>query len=113
MCYVRVIKKKSLQCPANKTALSRLHGIKRGRGVRQRVQASTLVPKNWSEFLRVDLNKKELFYFLAEQVPLVDFGVGKQVLITKGEQVYTSPPLIHPTFLLATMRRQIREYLPM
>lgn len=64
---------------------------KRGKGVRRRVQASTLVPKNWPEFLRVDLNKKELFYFLAEQVPLVDFGVGKQVFITKGEQVLTSP----------------------
>ena len=51
----------------------------------------TTVPKNWKEFLRVDANKKELFGFLAEQIPLVDFGYGKQVITTKGEQVFCSP----------------------
>ena len=47
--------------------------------------------KNLKEFLRVDANKKELFSFLAEQIPTVDFGQGKQVITTKGEQVLCSP----------------------
>ena len=58
---------------------------KRGKGVRTRVQSTTVVPKNWSEFLRNDLNKKELFYFLADKIPMVN--------ITKGEQVLSGPPL--------------------
>lgn len=64
---------------------------KRGRGIRRRVQSLTTVSKNWKEFLRVDANKKELFGFLAEQIPLVDFGDGKQVIATKGEETGGKP----------------------
>ena len=64
---------------------------KRGRGIRRRVQSLTTFPKNWKEFLRVGENKKELFSFLAEQIPPVEFGDGKQVFTTKGEQVLCSP----------------------
>ena len=34
---------------------------------------------------------RELFRILAEHIPLVDFGLYKQVIITKGEQVLISP----------------------
>lgn len=51
------------------------------------------MPRNWSEFLRNNLNKKELYYFLADKIPMVNFGDGKAVIITKGEQVLSSPPL--------------------
>ena len=55
------------------------------------------MPKNWSEFSKNDLNKKELFYFLANKIsmvnPMVNFGDGKVVIIIKGEQVLFSPPL--------------------
>lgn len=64
---------------------------KRGCGIRWRVQSLITVPKKWKEFLRVDANKKGLFDFLAKQFPLVDFGDGKQVITTKGEQVLCSP----------------------
>ena len=64
---------------------------KRGRGIRRRFQSLTTFQKNWKEFLRVDENKKELFSFLAEQIPPVEFGDGKQVITTKGEQVLCSP----------------------
>ena len=34
---------------------------KRGNGIRRRVEPSSLVPRNWQEFLRIDENKVELF----------------------------------------------------
>lgn len=74
---------------------------KRGRGIRRRAQFLTTVPKNWKEFLRVDANKKDLFGFLAEQIPPV--GDCKQVITNKREQVLCSPirfdtlPLLHVT----------------
>ena len=37
----------------------------RGKGVRKRVAPSTVMPKNWKDFLCVDQNKTELFGFLA------------------------------------------------
>ena len=40
--------------------------VKRGKGVRQRVAESAPIPVNWQVFLRVDLNKKELFSFLSK-----------------------------------------------
>ena len=49
------------------------------------------MPKNWKEFLRVDASNKELLGFLVEQIPPVDFGDGKHVITTKGEQVLCSP----------------------
>mgnify|MGYP000034812403 FL=1 len=66
---------------------------KRGCGICWRVQSLTTVPKNWKEFLHVDENEKELFSFLAEQIPPVEFGNGKYVITTKGEQVLCSPLL--------------------
>jgi len=39
---------------------------KRGQGIRRRVKPDTIIPKNWSTFLRDDNNKTELFAFLAQ-----------------------------------------------
>ena len=39
----------------------------------------------------MDANKRELFRFLAEHIPRVDFGHYKQAISTKGEQVFCSP----------------------
>ena len=64
---------------------------KRGGGVRRREQSSTMIPKNWNEFLRLDANKTELFGYLAEQVALVQFRQGSQVIVTKGQQVVCNP----------------------
>ena len=54
--------------------------VKRGKGVRRRVEASTPIPGNWQEFLRTDENKVELFSFLANRVPYIE--TEKQVLST-------------------------------
>ena len=40
---------------------------KRGKGTRKRVAPSTVMLKNWTDFLRVDENKTELFAFLSRQ----------------------------------------------
>lgn len=40
---------------------------KRGQGIQRRVQSDVRLPGNWSEFLRVDANKTDLFIFLADQ----------------------------------------------
>ena len=39
---------------------------RRGRGIRYRVQSNVKLPGNWEDFLKLDTNKTELFYFLAE-----------------------------------------------
>ena len=41
---------------------------KRGKGVRRRVASTTIIPKNWKDFLQVDENKTELFRFLFQEV---------------------------------------------
>ena len=40
---------------------------KRGKGLRKRMAPSTVMPKNWKDFLRVDQNKTELFGFLSRE----------------------------------------------
>ncbi len=40
---------------------------KRGKGTRKRVAASTVMPKNWTDFLLIDENKTELFAFLSPE----------------------------------------------
>ena len=57
----------------------------RGTGVRRRIFASNPIPRNWSEFLRVDDNKNQLFKFLAEYFS--NLQTDNQVITTIGEQV--------------------------
>lgn len=52
---------------------------KRGSGTRTRVVATTKIPRNWQEFLRVDDNKTELFHFLAEAASKI-IHRGKQIV---------------------------------
>ena len=63
---------------------------KRGTGARRRVLPS-MVPRNWQEFFRLDDTKKELFLFLSEQVMKMAIE-GKQIIVTKGEEVLCFPP---------------------
>ena len=50
-----------------------------------------MVPRNWQEFFRLDNNKKELFLFLSEKVVKMAIE-GRQIVVTKGEEVLCSPP---------------------
>ena len=52
---------------------------KRGKGTRKRVAASTAMPKNWKDFLRVDQNKTELFTFLSQKVVHLPLADGKEL----------------------------------
>ena len=58
---------------------------RRGKGVRRRVEASTAIPGNWQEFLRIDDNKTELFMYLSQLV--IGIESDKQVIATYGEKV--------------------------
>ena len=70
----------------NADSLKATARCKRGKGIRRRVKSDTKIPGNWAAFLRVDENKQELFYFLADQLGTVDVELG-QVISTKGETV--------------------------
>ena len=56
-----------------------------------RVLPFAMVLRNWKEFLRLDNNKKELFLFVSEQVVRTAIE-GKQIIVTRGEEVLCSPP---------------------
>ncbi len=63
-----------------------------GKGVRRRVIESAPIPGNWQNFLRVDLNKKELFSFLSKSL-MQSFvePPTKELVVTDGEQVLSVP----------------------
>lgn len=69
---------------------------KRGKGMRQRVVASARIPSNWQNFLRVDLNKRELFSYLSKKV-IESVNHNKEVIVTEENQVLSVPtqPNIH------------------
>ena len=52
---------------------------KRGGGTRRRVTLHTKIPENWAEFLRVDLNKQELFVEIAKTLSLMELPEEKQL----------------------------------
>ena len=66
---------------------------KRGKGVRRRVIESALIPGNWQNFLRVDLNKTELFTFLSKSLlqSFIELESTKEIVVTDGEQVFSDP----------------------
>ena len=72
---------------------------KRGKGVRQRVVAEGVIPKNWQSFLRVNSNKTELFSFLTKALMLAFNQDGKQLVITDDGSVLSKPPLLDPDSL--------------
>ena len=41
---------------------------KRGKGLRRKVNTTSIAPTNWREFLRLDQNKTELFEFLSREI---------------------------------------------
>ena len=46
--------------------------LKRGKGIRRKVQTNSIAPKNWKAFLRIDENKTELFKFISTQLLLLE-----------------------------------------
>jgi hypothetical protein len=63
---------------------------KRGSGVRQQVNSSAPVPRNWHEFLRCDDNKTALFSFIAEAMCSKPLANGKLLIGTLGTTVESS-----------------------
>ena len=64
---------------------------KRGKDIRRRVAPSTLMPKNWNDFLRINENKTELFAFLSRVAVRHSVGEGKEIYATDGSRVLCSP----------------------
>lgn len=60
---------------------------KRGTGVRRRVGGGTKTPTNWASFLRNDLNKTELFEFLAHKIASMDTQNKSCIIVTMGNAV--------------------------
>ena len=63
---------------------------KRGRCVGRRVASTTVIPKNWKDFLQVDENKIELFRFLSQEVIRLPTEEGKTIYSTIGTEVLCS-----------------------
>ena len=59
----------------------------RGSGERRRVTKTTPLPTNWSSFLKVDINKEELFNFLAVHIGKEKPLDGKELVSTFGTGV--------------------------
>ena len=62
----------------------------RGKGIRRRVEESANLPQNWSQFLRDDANKTELFLFLVKHIKYL--VTRKQIITTNGSDVVCIPP---------------------
>ena len=75
----------------SKTSLKAGTREQRGSGLRRRVTFATKVPGNWSSFLRVDLNKQELFIEIANQLKLLQLPNGKQLFFTILDKCSSSP----------------------
>ena len=61
----------------------------RGEGTRRRVSGDTVIPANWSGFLRNNSNKEELFAFLSEKLSALNVD-DKQLYATKQNSVVTA-----------------------
>lgn len=71
----------------SKTSLKAGTREQRGSGTRRRVTLSTKVPGNWASFLRVDLNKQELFIEFAKNLELTTFPqVRREIFISKSQK---------------------------
>ena len=61
----------------------------RRKGVRRRVLSTTVIPRDWKGFLRVDENKTELFSFLSHEITRQP-TTGKVIYATDGRDVLSS-----------------------
>ncbi|XP_051797479.1 uncharacterized protein LOC127531687 [Acanthochromis polyacanthus] len=75
----------------SKTSLKSGIREQRGTDARRRVALSAKVPGNWASFLRVDLNKKELFMELAKSLTLRTLPQGRELFTTMLEDCLSSP----------------------
>ena len=63
---------------------------KRGKGMRRKVSGDAKMPRNWIDFLRDSINKKELFAFLSSKVENLNWPPGKAVYVTSGQAVIST-----------------------
>ena len=72
----------------------------RGQGKRKRVTPETVIPQNWSSFLRVDANKTELFNYLAQCVIAIE--TDKLIVTTRGSIVLSNHAFDQSSLSLCT-----------
>jgi hypothetical protein len=63
---------------------------KRGKGTRRKVTPGGTLPTNWSQFLRVDDNKTELFHFLSKYIVDALSTEENEVVATLGDHVLSN-----------------------
>jgi len=68
----------------------------RGKRVRRQMVVGATIPRNWASFLRVDENKTELLSFLSG---IFHELAVKELVITKGDDVLSKPPLLDTSAL--------------
>ena len=65
---------------------------KRGKGIRRRVEPSSVIPINWQALLRTDDNKIELLFFLATTVVTIQTENSQQIITThRKNALFTQP----------------------
>ena len=64
--------------------------LKRGNGTHRKVVAHVNLPSNWQSFLRVDVNKSELFSYLANQISMVTIP-GVEVITSLNTDILCPP----------------------
>ena len=75
----------------SKTSLKSGTREQRGSGLRRRVTFATKIPGNWAAFLRVDLNKQELFGEIAKNLEVLELPEGKQLFTTILDKCLSTP----------------------
>ena len=65
---------------------------KRGKGIRRRVVGENKVPGNWTQFLRDERNKEELFSFLANYLTTQEYQSRNTLYVTDGDKVLSNKP---------------------
>jgi len=73
--------------------------------------SGAMIPWNWASFLRVNENKTELFSFLSgilqESFQLAD----KELVITKGDDVLSKPPLLDTSALAPCNHKEANSHI--
>lgn len=73
--------------------------------------SSTLMPKNWKDFLHADDNKTELFSFLSQESTRLPIADGKEVYAIHGREVLCSPEESDLTNLAPCSQEEADTYL--
>ena len=73
--------------------------LKRGKGLRRRVQTNSIAPTNWKAFLRIAENKTELFKFISTQLLRLETETDTVLLYAFDEVSCSNKPTVNMDLL--------------